>query len=32
METPESPKHSSVLWGFDEPEPVLSGVPVDGEW
>ena len=31
METFEPPQHSPVLWGFDEPEPVLHGVAMDGE-
>ena len=31
METPGPSQHSPILWGIDEPEPVLHGVSVDGE-
>jgi len=32
VETLESSKHSPVLWGLDEPEPVLYGISMDREW
>ena len=31
MEAPESPKYSYILRGFNEPEPIRSGLPMDGE-